>query len=118
MGRVNRIEFLDDDTIETDAGAIWEAVEAEARRHGRELRIMPTTYHIATVAGFLAGGSGGLGSVTHGRTWDGNFSSVALMSTEDPPRTTLLGSEQWHFIMHTDGTVGIFNLLQLPRGIA
>ena len=64
MRLLNRIEFLDDDAIEVEAGAIWEAVEDEARRHGRELRVMPTTYHIATVAGFLAGGSGGLGSTS------------------------------------------------------
>src|SRR5438067_3419075 len=45
MRRLNRIEFLNDDAVETDAGAIWEAVEDEAHRHGRELRVMPTTYH-------------------------------------------------------------------------
>src|SRR5438270_3630098 len=82
MRRLNRVEFLNDDAVETDAGAIWEAVEDEARRHGRELRVMPTTYHVATVAGFLAGGSGGLRSVTYGRTWDGNLSSVDLLTAE------------------------------------
>jgi FAD/FMN-containing dehydrogenase len=114
MRRLNRIEFLDDDTIETDAGAIWEAVEAEARRHGRELRVMPTTYHIATVAGFLAGGSGGLGSVTYGRTWDGNFSSVDLLTAEDPPQTRRLDADGLKMVMHTYGTVGIVTRVRLP----
>ncbi|MDQ6672553.1 MAG: FAD-binding oxidoreductase [Chloroflexota bacterium] len=114
MRRLNRILSIDHDVIEVEAGAIWEEVEKAARKHGRELRILPTTYHIATVAGFLAGGSGGVGSVTHGRTWDGNFLSVDLLSAEDPPRTTYLGPADLHFVMHTYGTVGIVTRLRLP----
>ena len=85
-----------------------------ARERGRELRVMPTTYHVATVAGFLAGGSGGLGSVSHGRTWDGNFSSLDLLTAEDPPRTVHLSGEDLRFVLHTYGTVGIVTRLQLP----
>lgn len=114
MRRLNGIAILSDDEVETEAGAIWEQVEAEARRHGRELRIMPTTYHVATVAGFLAGGSGGLGSVTYGRTWDGNFSSVDLLTAEDPPRTLRLAGEELRMVLHTYGTVGIVTGLRLP----
>jgi len=114
MRRLNRIEFVDDAAIEADAGAIWEAVENEARRHGRELRVMPTTYHVATVAGFLAGGSGGLGSVTYGRTWDGNFSSVELLTAEDPPQTRHLDADGLRMVMHTYGTVGIVTRVRLP----
>jgi FAD/FMN-containing dehydrogenase len=114
MRRLSRIVSIADDAIEVEAGCVWEDVEKAARQRGRELRIMPTTYHIATVAGFLAGGSGGLGSVTHGRTWDGNFLSVDLLSAEDPPRTTHLDGEDLRFVMHTYGTVGIVTRLRLP----
>jgi FAD/FMN-containing dehydrogenase len=114
MRRLNRIEFLNDEAIEVDAGAVWEAVEVVARQHGRELRVMPTTYHIATVAGFLAGGSGGLGSVTYGRTWDNNFTSVDLLTAEDPPRTRHLAGDELRMVLHTYGTVGIVTRLRLP----
>jgi FAD/FMN-containing dehydrogenase len=114
MRRMKRIDFLNDDTIEVDAGAIWEAVEVVARQHGRDLRVMPTTYHVATVAGFLAGGSGGLGSVTYGRTWDNNFSSVDLLTAEDPPRTVRLEGDGLRMVMHTYGTVGIVTRVRLP----
>src|SRR5207237_7776190 len=115
MRRLNRIAFLDDDTIEVDAGAVWEDVEDVARVHGRELRIMPTTYHIATVAGFLAGGSGGLGAVTYGRTWDNdNFSSVDLLTAKDPPRSLRLEGDELRFVLHTYGTAGIVTRLRLP----
>ncbi|MGI9146012.1 MAG: FAD-binding oxidoreductase [Chloroflexota bacterium] len=114
MRRLNRIVSIEDDAMEVEAGCVWEDVEKAARERGRELRIMPTTYHIATVAGFLAGGSGGVGSVTHGRTWDGNFLAVSLLSAEDPPRTTRLGTEDLRFVMHTYGTVGIVTQVRLP----
>jgi FAD/FMN-containing dehydrogenase len=114
MRRLNRIVSVAEDEIDVEAGAVWEAVEVAARERGRELRVMPTTYHVATVAGFLAGGSGGLGSVTYGRTWDGNFSSLDLLTAEDPPRTLHLSGEELRFVLHTYGTVGIVTRLQLP----
>src|SRR5258708_1763129 len=39
------------------------ALETAARTHGWELRMYPSTLVKATVGGFLAGGSGGIGSV-------------------------------------------------------
>ena len=115
MRRLNRIMPVVGDAVEVEAGAVWENVELAARRAGRELRIMPTTYHVATVAGFLAGGSGGLGAVTYGRTWDNdNFAAVDLLTAEDPPRTIRLEGDDLRFVLHTYGTVGIVSQLRLP----
>ncbi|HEX8967426.1 MAG TPA: FAD-binding oxidoreductase [Chloroflexota bacterium] len=114
MRRLDRIRFVDEHTIETEAGAVWEDVEAVARQHGRELRIMPTTYHVATAAGFLAGGSSGLGAVTYGRTWDDNFLSVDMLTADDPPRTLHLEGDDLRFVLHTYGTAGIVTRLRMP----
>jgi FAD/FMN-containing dehydrogenase len=115
MRRLNRIEAVATDCIEVEAGAVWEDVEASARERGRELRIMPTTYHVATVGGFLAGGSGGLGAVTYGRTWDNNnFESLELLTAEDPPRTLRLDGDDLRYVLHTYGTVGVVTRLRLP----
>ena len=114
MRRLNRIESIEDDAIEVEAGAVWEDVEAAARQRGRELRILPTTHHVATVGGFLAGGSSGLGAVTYGRTWDGNFTSVEVLTADDPPQTIRLEGDDLRFVLHTYGTVGIVTRLRLP----
>src|SRR5205807_3339353 len=115
MRRLNRIVALAEDNVEVEAGAVWEDVEVAARNVGRELRIMPTTYHIATVAGFLAGGSGGLGAVTYGRTWDNhNFQSLDLLTADDPPRSLRLEGDELRFVLHTYGTAGIVTRLRLP----
>jgi FAD/FMN-containing dehydrogenase len=115
MRRLNRIQPVSEAVIEVEAGAVWEHVETAARQCGHELRIMPTTYHVATVAGFLAGGSGGLGAVTYGRTWDNdNFQSLDLLTAEDPPRTLRLEGDDLRFVLHTYGTAGIVTRLRLP----
>jgi FAD/FMN-containing dehydrogenase len=115
MRRLNRVVSLDDQATWVEAGAVWEDVEVAALRIGRELRIMPTTYHVATVGGFLAGGSGGLGAVTYGRTWDNhNFAAVDLLTAEDPPRTIRLEGDDLRFVLHTYGTVGVVTRLRLP----
>jgi FAD/FMN-containing dehydrogenase len=115
MRRLNRIAAHGEDTIEVEAGAVWGQVDVAARKTGRELRIMPTTYHVATVAGFLAGGSGGLGAVTYGRTWDNyNFPSVDLLTADEPPRRLRLDGDDVRFVLHTYGTVGIVTRLRLP----
>jgi FAD/FMN-containing dehydrogenase len=115
MRRLNRIVSIEAEAIEVEAGAVWEDVELAARRTDRELRIMPTTYHVATVGGFLAGGSGGLGAVTYGRTWDNhNFAAVDLLTAEDPPRIIRLEGDDLRFVLHTYGTVGVVTRLRLP----
>src|SRR5207237_768650 len=67
-----------------------------------------------TVACFLAGGSGGLGSVSYGRTWDNNFASVDMLTAQEPPRTIRLDGDDLRMVMHTYGTVGIVTRVRLP----
>ncbi len=66
------------------------ALETEARKLGWELRMYPSTLVKASVGGFLAGGSGGIGSVTHGGLRD--FDTVRafeVVTMEDEPRVVL-----------------------------
>jgi hypothetical protein len=69
---------------------------------------------VATVGGFLAGGSGGLGAVRYGRTFDDNFLNVDLMTAEDPPRLQRLSGDDLRMVLHTYGTTGIVTRLEMP----
>ncbi len=83
-------------------------LETEARKQGWELRMYPSTLAKASVGGFLAGGSGGIGSVTHGglRDFD-NVRAIEVVTMEEEPRMILHEGPAVHEIMHSWGTNGV-----------
>lgn len=83
-------------------------LETEARRQGWELRMYPSTLAKASVGGFLAGGSGGIGSVRHGGLRD--FDTVRafeVATMEEEPRVVLHEGPAVHEILHAWGTNGV-----------
>jgi FAD/FMN-containing dehydrogenase len=84
------------------------ALETEARKLGWELRMYPSTLVKASVGGFLGGGSGGIGSVTHGGLRD--FDTVRafeVATMEEEPRLVLHEGAAVHEILHAWGTNGV-----------
>ena len=83
-------------------------LETEARRHGWELRMYPSTLAKATVGGFLAGGSGGIGSVAHGglRDFD-TVRAIEFVTMEAEPRVVKYEGAAVHEILHAWGTNGV-----------
>jgi FAD/FMN-containing dehydrogenase len=90
-------------------------LETEARKNGWELRMYPSTLAKASVGGFLAGGSGGIGSVAHGglRDFD-NVQAFEVVTMEDSPRVVLHKGECVHEILHAWGTNGILTRIWFP----
>jgi FAD/FMN-containing dehydrogenase len=75
-------------------------LEIEARKQGWELRMYPSTIAKASVGGFLAGGSGGIGSVAHGGLRD--FDTVRafeVVTMEAEPRVVLHEGPAVHEIL-------------------
>jgi FAD/FMN-containing dehydrogenase len=84
------------------------SLETEARKQGWELRMYPSTIAKASIGGFLAGGSGGIGSVAHGGLRD--FDTVRafeVVTMEEEPRVVLHEGPAVHEILHAWGTNGI-----------
>ncbi len=84
------------------------ALETQARKQGWELRMYPSTLVKASIGGFLAGGSGGIGSVAHGGLRD--FDTVRafeVVTMEDKPRVVLHEGAAVHEILHAWGTNGV-----------
>ena len=52
--------------VTVEPGCLMRDLDQELRRHGRQLRLMPSTWRSATIGGFVAGGSGGIGSLRWG----------------------------------------------------
>lgn len=109
MTRMNRILDSGDGWMRAQAGARLGQMEKAAVQAGQELRIFPSTYVKATVGGFVAGGSGGIGSITHGQLWDGNVGSARLVTTDEPPRVVEISGAELGGVIHAYGTTGILS---------
>jgi FAD/FMN-containing dehydrogenase len=86
------------------------ALETAARARGWELRMYPSTLVKASVGGFLAGGSGGIGSVAHGglRDFD-TVRGLEVVTMEEEPRVVLHQGDAVHEILHAWGTNGVLS---------
>jgi FAD/FMN-containing dehydrogenase len=90
-------------------------IDVAIRPKGWELRIHPSTTETATIAGFVAGGSGGIGSAQWGMLRDrGNIASVEVMSVEEEPKLIELTGNDIELVHHAYGTNGIITEIEMP----
>src|SRR5580704_10453677 len=64
MAALDRIEWQQPGLVRVEAGAKMFDIDTATRPNGFELRMHPSTKRSAQIGGFVAGGSGGVGSVT------------------------------------------------------
>lgn len=93
--------------IRAQAGARMGAMEAAARAAGQGLCVLPSTFERSTVAGFVAGGAGGIGSVTNGWLWDGNVPGARVIEVDAPAGVAELAGDDVRGVIHAYGTTGI-----------
>lgn len=109
LSQMDKLEQITSDGVAVcQPGLRLGVLETEARKQGWELRMYPSTLVKASVGGFLAGGSGGIGSVAHGGLRD--FDTVRafeVLTMEENPRVVLHEGSAVHEILHAWGTNGI-----------
>jgi len=115
LGLMERIEEITPEGIAVcEPGVKLGALETEARSYGWELRCYPSTVAKASVGGFLGGGSGGIGSVTHGGLRDFNtVRAFDIVTMEEHPRLIHLEGDDIHGVLHAWGTNGIMTRIWL-----
>lgn len=102
-------------TIRAAGGATMAALDEAARKQGWELRMHPSTTATATLAGFIAGGSGGIGSAQWGMLRDrGNITAIELLSVEEEPRLIELRGADIELVHHAYGTNGLITEIEMP----
>jgi len=90
-------------------------LEAHSLPQGWELRFHPSTRRTATIGGFIAGGSGGVGSVQFGGLRShGNVLGLRVITMEEKPRVLELRGEEVMQAIHAYGTNGIITELEIP----
>ncbi|WP_029032112.1 FAD-binding oxidoreductase [Salinarimonas rosea] len=102
--------------VVAEPGAVIAAIDKETRAGSRqEMRLHPSTYHTASIGGFVAGGSGGVGSIRWGGLRDaGNIISLEVVTMEASPRVLTLSGDDLHKVSHAYGTNGIITKVEMP----
>tara|TARA_B100000700_G_scaffold19133_1_gene18736 strand:- start:625 stop:1977 length:1353 start_codon:yes stop_codon:yes gene_type:complete len=116
MSGLRKIRHFDSESgeITVESGCLLRDINDELIKHGRQLRLLPSTWRSASIGGFIAGGSGGIGSVRWGFLRDpGHLESLEIITTEDSPRKLELNANNSEALNHAYGTNGIITALTL-----
>ncbi len=115
LSTFNRVKEIAPGRLVSEPGAIMEAIDHETRPKGQEIRLHPSTYATASIGGFIAGGSGGVGSIKWGglRDW-GNIIRLRVATMEKSPRVLELSGADLHKVSHAYGTNGIITEVETP----
>lgn len=101
-----------------ECGCLMKDLNRELAGVGRQLRLMPSTWRSATIGGFIAGGSGGIGSVRWGFLRDpGHLLGLEVVTMEQEPRVLQLEASDAEALNHAYGTNGIITALRLATAV-
>ncbi|HXT08390.1 MAG TPA: FAD-binding oxidoreductase [Roseiarcus sp.] len=112
---MNRVKQIGHGRVVCEPGALMIEIDKALAASGQELRMFPSTRATASVAGFVAGGSGGVGSITWGGLRDfGNVNRLRVMTMEESPRALELTGADLHKAIHAYGTNGVITEVEMP----
>ena len=113
---LDRVISITPDSVRAEAGIILESLDEQtiAAVNG-EMRFHPSTYRMASLGGFIAGGSGGVGSIRWGGLRNfGNILGLKVITCEAEPRVLDLRGPDILKVAHAYGTNGIIVEAEIP----
>jgi FAD/FMN-containing dehydrogenase len=115
MTALDTIEWQRPGMLRVGPGRRMIDIDRETRPNGWELRMHPSTKRTATIGGFVAGGSGGVGSVTWGGLREpGNVAAARIVTMEAEPRVLELREAEAQGVNHAYGCTGLITALEMP----
>jgi FAD/FMN-containing dehydrogenase len=115
LAGMDKVKAIAPGRLVCEPGAIIADLDRQIRPGGQELRMHPSTYATASIGGFIAGGSGGVGSINWGGLRDfGNILRLRVLTMEASPRALELTGEDLHKAAHAYGTNGIIAEVEMP----
>ena len=103
--RARAVVEVGDGWVTAEAGTTMVALEQAAAATGQQLWMYPSTAQ-STIGGFLSGGSGGTGSISHGSNWEGFVTALDIALPGEDGLVHVEGAEAQPFV-HTYGTAGV-----------
>ena len=114
MTGLDKILEIGADFVRVEAGCNIHRLNQALKEKGRELPIFPSTERMATIGGFIGGGSGGIGSIEHGMLRDGgNIIELVAVSLEETPREYSFKGDDINYLHHAWGINGVITELTL-----
>jgi len=92
--------------VRAEAGVRMRELDTAVAAHGQELRIYPSTKG-STLGGFLAGGSGGTGSITYGSNADGLVTALDVAPCDGSGALIHAEGEETVPYIHAYGITGV-----------
>ncbi len=116
LRHMNHVKEIHPGRVITEPGVLLKDLDAATKEHsGQELRMFSSTWATATIGGFIAGGSGGVGSCTWGSLRDlGNIIRLRVVTMEAEPRILEFRGEELPRVSHAYGTNGIITEIEMP----
>lgn len=106
MSRARTIVEVGDGTITADAGTPMSTLEQAARATGQQLWMYPSTVN-SSIGGFLAGGSGGTGTIAHGSNDRGFVVALDVVTPASGGELVHVEGDEALGFVHNYGTAGI-----------
>jgi FAD/FMN-containing dehydrogenase len=116
LSNMNQVKSVGPGRVVAEPGIVVSELDKYTRAHsGQELRFHPSTAQTATLGGFIAGGSGGVGSIHWGGLRDlGNILRLRVVTMEAEPRVLDLTGRDLQKVSHAYGTNGIITEVEMP----
>ncbi|MCY4302709.1 MAG: FAD-binding oxidoreductase [Aestuariivita sp.] len=116
LAGMDRIKEVKPGRVVCEPGVLLKDLDAHCiKDSGQEIRMFSSTWATATIGGFIAGGSGGVGSCTWGSLRDlGNIIRLRVITMEKKPRILEFGGEELARVSHAYGTNGIITEVEMP----
>ena len=120
LAEMNKVKAISRGSVVAEAGAVLAEIDRQTRAAvQQELRLHPSTYNTASIAGFVAGGSGGVGSINWGGLRNiGNVISMRVVTMEAAPHVMEMKGRDLMKVMHAYGTNGIITEVEMPLDAA
>ncbi len=116
MKHLNAVTAIHPGRVVVQPGCLLKDLDAATKAHSnQEIRMFSSTWATATIGGFIAGGSGGVGSCTWGALRDlGNIIRLRVATMVSEPRLLEFTGEELHRVSHAYGTNGIITEVEMP----
>ncbi|MGI9389700.1 MAG: FAD-binding oxidoreductase [Boseongicola sp.] len=116
LRHMDKVREIHPGRVICEPGVLLKDLDAACKDHSeQEIRMFSSTWATATIGGFIAGGSGGVGSCTWGALRDlGNIIRLRIVTMEEDPQILEFRGEELARVSHAYGTNGIITEIEMP----